>query len=72
MHYEIVSHRQTRDREQAAGRTWTVGELIEYLKDLDQEAPIIVAGYDDNLFNSVDWETIEEVADDGTEEEWDE
>ena len=62
MHYEIVSHRQTREREDACGRTMTVGELIEYLKELDQDAPIIVAGYDDNLFNSIDaWGTIEEV-----------
>lgn len=73
MHYEIVSHRQTRSAETACGHTLTVGELIEYLKELDQDAPIIVAGYDGNLYNSiVAWDTIEKVADDGTEGEWDE
>ena len=63
MHYEIISHRQTREAETACGRTMTVGDLIEHLKELDQDAPIIVAGYDGNLYNSIGaWDgTIEEV-----------
>lgn len=60
MHYEIISHRQTRDREEAARHSLTVAELIEYLKELDQDAPIIVAGYDGNLYNAIDsWDGIE-------------
>ena len=40
----------------------TVGELIEYLRELDQDAPIIVSGYDGNLYNGIDaWGGIEEV-----------
>ena len=44
-------------------RTMTVGELSEHLKELDQDAPIIVAGYDGNLYNSIGaWDgSIEEV-----------
>lgn len=62
MHYEIVSHRQTREAADACGRTMTVGELIEYLRELDQDAPIIVNGYDGNLYNGIDaWGGIEEV-----------
>lgn len=61
MHYEIVSHRQTREAGEATHNTMTVGDLIEYLQGLDQEAPIIVSGYDGNLYNSIEWETIEEV-----------
>ena len=56
--YAIVSYRQTRD---VPEHTWTVGELVEYLSGLDQDARIVVSGYDGNLYNSVDCETIEEV-----------
>ncbi len=60
MHYEIVSFRQTRSAEEASKNTLTVGELIEYLRELDQDAPIIVAGYDGNLYNAIDsWDGIE-------------
>ena len=68
MRYEIISHRQTRDPEEAAGRTMTVGELRDYLAELDQEAPIIVSGFDGHLYNSLDaWDAIIEVQDDGEE-----
>lgn len=59
-HYEIVSHRQARDF-RGCGWTWTVGALIDYLSELDQDAPIVVRGYDGNLYNNINMDTIEEV-----------
>ena len=62
MHYEIYSHRQTREASEACRQTMTVGELRDYLAELDQDAPIIVSGYDGNLYNGIDaWGGIEEV-----------
>ena len=59
-HYEIVSHRQAGDV-RGCGWTWTVGALIDYLSELDQDAPIVVRGYDGNLYNNINMDTIEEV-----------
>lgn len=56
--YAIVSYRQTRE---VPEHTWTVGELVDYLSELDQDARIVVSGYDGNLYNSVDWDAIEKV-----------
>lgn len=56
--WAIVSHRQSRD---VPERSLTVGELIDYLREFDPEDKIVVRGYDGNLYNSIDYETIEEV-----------
>ena len=54
----IISHRQSRD---VPARSFTVGELIDYLQEFDPEELIVVKGYDGYLYNSIDCETIEEV-----------
>lgn len=54
----IISHRQSRD---VPTRSFTVGELIDYLQEFDPEEKIVVRGYDGCLYNSIDCETIEGV-----------
>ena len=53
----IVSCRSSREY---PSRTMTVGELIDMLQEYDPEAPIAVRGYDGNLYNGIDWDTIED------------
>ena len=56
--WAIISHRQSRD---VPARSFTIGELIDYLQEFDPEDKIVVRGYDGNLYNGIDYETIEEV-----------
>lgn len=57
--WAIISHRQSRE---IPKHTFTVGELIDYLQQFDAEDKIVVSGYDGNLYNSIGYDTIEQVS----------
>ncbi len=58
----IYSWRGGREK---TGRTMTVGDLINYLSEFDDELPVYVEGYDGYQSNGIGWAdgSIEEIDD---------
>lgn len=59
----LCSWRQSREPVPVTRHTIKAGELIDYLKDFDEETPVIIEGFDGHLFCEIRAENIEAVED---------